>query len=71
LGTTVRGLRCVLGRLLENSDAAEVEEAAWAVGQLSTPFRDMQVLAEFLEEQVLMYESFKRYQYLETNCLGV
>ncbi|MBN4178507.1 hypothetical protein GSU75_05813 [Pseudomonas savastanoi pv. phaseolicola] len=49
----------VLRPLRENPAAAELEEAAKAVGQLTTPLRDMQVLAAFLEEQGLNEAAFQ------------
>ncbi|WP_236474968.1 CHAD domain-containing protein, partial [Pseudomonas syringae] len=68
LRTTVRRLRSVLRPLRENPSAAELEEAARAVGQLTTPLRDMQVLAGFLEEQGLNEAAFTRNRYLESAC---
>ncbi len=63
LRTTVRRLRSVLRPLRENPSAAELEDAAKAVGQLTTPLRDMQVLAGFLEEQGLNEAAFTRNRY--------
>ncbi|ATV17561.1 metal-chelation protein CHAD [Pseudomonas avellanae] len=68
LRTTVRRLRSVLRPLRDIAAAAELEEAAKAVGQLTTPLRDMQVLAAFLEEQGLNEAAFKRDQYLGNAC---
>ncbi|AZG87135.1 CHAD domain-containing protein [Pseudomonas syringae pv. pisi str. PP1] len=68
LRTTVRRLRSVLRPLRENPSAAELEDAAKAVGQLTTPLRDMQVLAGFLEEQGLNEAAFTRNRYLESAC---
>lgn len=68
LRTTVRRLRSVLRPLREIPAAAALEEAAKAVGQLTTPLRDMQVLASFLEEQGLNEAAFKRSQHLADAC---
>ncbi len=71
LRTTVRRLRSVLRPLRELPGMAEVEQAAREVGQMTTPLRDMQVLAAFLAEQGLDQAAFKRKQYLESACPNV
>ncbi|PHN62853.1 CHAD domain-containing protein [Pseudomonas viridiflava] len=68
LRTTVRRLRSVLRPLREFSGAAQLEEAAKAVGQLTTPLRDMQVLAAFLDEQGLTEAARKRHDHLSSAC---
>ncbi|WP_426142786.1 CHAD domain-containing protein [Pseudomonas sp. DWP3-1-2] len=50
LRTTVRRLRSLLRPLRGLSGVEQLEEAAKAVGQLTTPLRDMEVLAAYLTE---------------------
>ncbi|GFM81469.1 CHAD domain-containing protein [Pseudomonas cichorii] len=68
LRTTVRRLRSVLRPLRELSSVEPLEEAAKAVGQLTTPLRDMQVLAAFLAKKGLSEAASKRDEYLEKAC---
>jgi CHAD domain-containing protein len=53
LRTTVRRLRSLLRPLRGLSGVEQLEEAARAVGQLTTPLRDMEVLADHLAKQGL------------------
>ncbi|UXZ98559.1 CHAD domain-containing protein [Pseudomonas phytophila] len=53
LRTTVRRLRSVLRPLRGVSGVEQLEAAAKAVGELTTPLRDMEVLAAHLAEQGL------------------
>ncbi|CAM3144761.1 metal-chelation protein CHAD [Pseudomonas floridensis] len=71
LRTTVRRLRSVLRPLREFSGVTQLEDAAKAVGQLTTPLRDMQVLAAFLEEQGLSEAARKRNDHLSSACPSV
>lgn len=68
LRTTVRRLRSVLRPLREISGIEQVEEAAKGVGDVTTPLRDMQVLAEFLGQQGLDSAAGKRAMYLDSAC---
>ena len=60
LRTTVRRLRSVLRPLRGLPGMDQVEEAAKGVGDLTTPLRDMQVLAAFLSEQGQDQAALKR-----------
>jgi CHAD domain-containing protein len=71
LRTTVRRLRSVLRPLRGLPGLDQVEAAAKDVGALTTPLRDMQVLAAFLTEQGLPQAAAKRAQYLEQACPNV
>jgi len=71
LRTTVRRLRSVLRPLRGLPGLDQVEAAAKDVGALTTPLRDMQVLAAFLTEQGLPQAAAKRAQYLEKACPNV
>ncbi len=71
LRTTVRRLRSVLRPLRGLPGIDKVEQAAREVGQLTTPLRDMQVLAAFLANQGLNQAALKREQYLESACANV
>ena len=51
LRTTVRRLRSLLRPLRDLSGVEQLEDAARDVGQLTTPLRDMEVLAAHLSEQ--------------------
>ncbi len=68
LRTTVRRLRSVLRPLRELPGAEPLEEAAKAVGQLTTPLRDMQVLAGFLAKKGLDEAADRRHEYLDKAC---
>ncbi|MFJ3485153.1 CHAD domain-containing protein [Pseudomonas sp. NPDC090202] len=68
LRTTVRRLRSVLRPLRGLPGMDQVEEAAKGVGDLTTPLRDMQVLAAFLQEQGLQQAALKRSNILDTAC---
>lgn len=68
LRTTVRRLRSVLRPLRSYSGAEPLEQAAKAVGQLTTPLRDMQVLAQFLKEQGLNDAARRRNEHLAQAC---
>ncbi len=68
LRTTVRRLRSVLRPLRDLPGLDQVEEAAKGVGDLTTPLRDMQVLAAFLYEQGFDAPALKRSRYLEQAC---
>jgi CHAD domain-containing protein len=71
LRTTVRRLRSVLRPLRGLPGLEQVEEAAKAVGDLTTPLRDMQVLAGFLQEQGQDAAALKRTRYLDQACPNV
>lgn len=71
LRTTVRRLRSVMRPLRELPGAEPLEQAAKAVGQLTTPLRDMQVLAAFLEEQGLHDAAGRRNEQLAQACPNV
>ncbi|MCF5470338.1 CHAD domain-containing protein [Pseudomonas syringae] len=76
LRTTVRRLRSVLRPLREISGATQLEDAAKAVGQLTTPLRDMQVLAALLEKNSVqdprLHEAaLKRNEHLSRACPNV
>ena len=68
LRTTVRRLRSVLRPLRGLPGLEQVEDAAKGVGALTTPLRDMQVLAAFLDEQGLEAAALKRSRYLDRAC---
>lgn len=68
LRTTVRRLRSVLRPLRGLPGMDQVEEAAKGVGDLTTPMRDMQVLAAFLNEQGLQQAALTRTKYLDAAC---
>lgn len=68
LRTTVRRLRSVLRPLRELPGAEPLEQAAKAVGQLTTPLRDMQVLAAFLDKQGLHEAASRRNEHLAQAC---
>jgi CHAD domain-containing protein len=68
LRTTVRRLRSVLRPLRGLPGMDQVEEAAKGVGDLTTPLRDMQVLAAYLESQGLDQAADKRTRYLASAC---
>jgi CHAD domain-containing protein len=68
LRTTVRRLRSVLRPLRDMPGIEQVEQAAKGVGDLTTPLRDMQVLAAFLHEQQLEAAALKRSHYLQQAC---
>jgi len=68
LRTTVRRLRSVLRPLRGLPGMDQVEEAAKGVGDLTTPLRDMQVLAAFLDEQGHDRAALKRARYLDSAC---
>lgn len=68
LRTTVRRLRSVLRPLRGLPGMDQVEEAAKGVGDLTTPLRDMQVLAAFLHEQGLEEAALKRSRHLDKAC---
>lgn len=71
LRTTVRRLRSVLRPLRGLPELDRVEEAAKGVGDLTTPLRDMQVLAAFLQREGLLRPALKRSEYLDSACLQV
>jgi CHAD domain-containing protein len=71
LRTTVRRLRSVLRPLRGLPGLEQVEEAAKGVGDLTTPLRDMQVLAAFLQEQGHDAAALKRTRYLDRACPAV
>jgi CHAD domain-containing protein len=71
LRTTVRRLRSVLRPLQDLPGVEQLEEAAKGVGQLTTPLRDMQVLAAYLVEQGQYDAARKRTEYLNRACPGV
>jgi CHAD domain-containing protein len=71
LRTTVRRLRSVLRPLRGLPGIEQVEEAAKGVGDLTTPLRDMQVLAAFLSEQAMGQAALKRTAYLDSACPNV
>ena len=71
LRTTVRRLRSVLRPLRGLPGIDQVEEAARGVGDLTTPLRDMQVLAAFLSEQGLDDAAAARSSVLVTACPAV
>jgi CHAD domain-containing protein len=58
----------VLRPLREYAGAEPLEQAAKAVGQLTTPLRDMQVLAAFLEKQGLHEAAQRRNEHLAQAC---
>lgn len=68
LRTTVRRLRSVLRPLRGLPGMDQVEEAAKGVGDLTTPLRDMQVLAVFLNKQGMNQAALKRTTYLDAAC---
>jgi CHAD domain-containing protein len=68
LRTTVRRLRSVLRPLRGLPGMDQVEEAAKGVGELTTPLRDMQVLAAFLTEQGHDQAASKRTRHLQSAC---
>lgn len=68
LRTTVRRLRSVLRPLRGLPGMEQVEEAAKGVGDLTTPLRDMQVLAAYLRVQGMDQAAVKREKYLATAC---
>lgn len=68
LRTTVRRLRSVLRPLRDLPGTEALEHAAKAVGQLTTPLRDMQVLAAFLDEQGLHEAAQRRNEDLAETC---
>lgn len=68
LRTTVRRLRSVLRPLRGLPGLDQVEEAAKGVGDLTTPLRDMQVLAAFLTSEGLDQAALKRAKYLDSAC---
>ena len=71
LRTTVRRLRSVLRPLRGLPGMDQIEEAAKGVGDLTTPLRDMQVLAAFLSEQGLDRAARKRTTFLDAACPNV
>jgi len=71
LRTTVRRLRSVLRPLRGLPGIDQIEEAAKGVGDLTTPLRDMQVLAAFLSEQGLDRAARKRTTFLDAACPNV
>lgn len=71
LRTTVRRLRSVLRPLRGLSGIDQLEEAARAVGQLTTPLRDMQVLETFLAQKGLAEAAQRRHDYLRQACPAV
>ena len=71
LRTTVRRLRSVLRPLRGLPGIDQVEEAAKGVGDLTTPLRDMQVLAVFLREQDLDDAAAARSKLLDAACPAV
>ena len=68
LRTTVRRLRSVLRPLRGLPGMEQVEEAAKGVGDLTTPLRDMQVLAAYLRVQGMDPPAVKREKYLASAC---
>lgn len=68
LRTTVRRLRSVLRPLRGLPGMEQVEEAAKGVGDLTTPLRDMQVLAAYLRGQGMDPPAVKRETYLASAC---
>ncbi|TDV67750.1 CHAD domain-containing protein [Pseudomonas sp. LP_7_YM] len=68
LRTTVRRLRSALRPLRGLPGLGQVEEAAKGVGDLTTPLRDMQVLAAFLTAEGLDQAALKRTKYLDAAC---
>ncbi|WP_122317857.1 CHAD domain-containing protein [Pseudomonas cichorii] len=68
LRTTVRRLRSVLRPLRKLAGVEPLEAAAKAVGQLTTPLRDMQVLAAFLGKKGLSKAADTRNDYLDKAC---
>lgn len=68
LRTTVRRLRSVLRPLRAYAGAEPLEQAARTLGQLTTPLRDMQVLAAFLEKQGLHEAAQRRNEHLARAC---
>ncbi|WP_296256426.1 MULTISPECIES: CHAD domain-containing protein [unclassified Pseudomonas] len=68
LRTTVRRLRSVLRPLRGLPGMGQVEEAAKGVGDLTTPLRDMQVLAAYLDAQGLDQAASKRARHLDAAC---
>lgn len=68
LRTTVRRLRSLLRPLRDISGVTQLEDAAKAVGQLTTPLRDMQVLAAFLDKQGLHEPARTRNEHLSHAC---
>jgi CHAD domain-containing protein len=68
LRTTVRRLRSVLRPMRGLPGMDQVEEAAKGVGDLTTPLRDMQVLAGFLHEQGLEQAAQTRSKHLQVAC---
>lgn len=71
LRTTVRRLRSVLRPLRGLSGIDQLEDAAKAVGQVTTPLRDMQVLEAFLAKQGLTDAAQRRYDFLRQACPAV
>lgn len=68
LRTTVRRLRSVLRPLRGLPGMEQVEEAAKGVGDLTTPLRDMQVLAAYLRMQGMDQAAVKREKHLASAC---
>ncbi|MCD5997138.1 CHAD domain-containing protein [Pseudomonas sp. CDFA 602] len=68
LRTTVRRLRSLLRPMRDISGVTQLEDAAKAVGQLTTPLRDMQVLAAFLDKQGLHEPARTRNEHLSHAC---
>lgn len=71
LRTTVRRLRSVLRPLRGLPGIDQLEEAAQAVGQVTTPLRDMQVLEAFLAQQGLVEAARRRHDFLRQACPAV
>ncbi|RAU44377.1 CHAD domain-containing protein [Pseudomonas sp. RIT412] len=68
LRTTVRRLRSVVRPLRGLPGIDQVEEAAKGVGELTTPLRDMQVLAAFLADLGLHEAALDRTRVLDSAC---
>jgi CHAD domain-containing protein len=71
LRTTVRRLRSVLRPLRGLPGVDQLEEAAKAVGHVTTPLRDMQVLEAFLAKKGLNEAAQRRHDFLRQACPAV
>lgn len=71
LRTTVRRLRSVLRPLRGLPGIEQIEEAARAVGQLTTPLRDREVLAGWLAKQGHEAAAARRQSSLKRECPAV
>jgi CHAD domain-containing protein len=71
LRTTVRRLRSLLRPLHDVPGVEQVEEAAKAIGDLTTPLRDREVLAAYLHSQGMTEAARRRSDSLSEDYLAV